>query len=88
MEDPQGQPAPEQGGGPAELFQQAGELLSQIAQMTSQADVPPEIAQSFQQIAQQFMQTVEGMLSAQGGGAQGAQPVSPEQGAGNSVPVR
>ena len=76
---------PEQGG-PAEMFQKTGEMLAQVAQMASQADVPPEIKESFQNIAQQFMETVDAMLSQ--GGPQGAQPVSPEQGAGNAVPMR
>lgn len=83
-----------QGGGPAELFQQTGQALAQIASMSQSADLPPEIAEGFGQIAQQYMQLVDAMLSAgEGGGAeqapQGAQPVSPEQGAsGNAVPMR
>lgn len=85
----QGQPMPEEGGGPEAMFEQTGQALAQIAEMAGQAGAPPEIAESFAQIAQQFAQTVEAMMSAaQGGGPQGAQPVSPEQGAGNAVPMR
>jgi len=87
----QGQPMPEQevSEGPEQMFQQTGEALAKIAEMAGQSGAPPEIAQSFAQIAEQFAQTVEAMMSAaQGGGAQGSQPVSPEQGAGNAVPMR
>jgi len=86
----QGQPAQEQGGDAAEMFQKTGEALNQIAEMASQSGVPPELAESFAQIAQQYAQTLEAMMSAAGGQgqAQGSQPVTPEQGAGNAVPMR
>lgn len=73
---------PEQGS--PEAFEQVGQALAQIAQ----SDLPPEVAQRFAQIAEMYAETVA-MLEGGGEAPQGAQPVSPEQGAsGNAVPVR